>query len=161
MIFVVSQRQLSLEALRMDVTVPVWRQLCFPQISVGVMLIIRLQTCTLTHKHTHISIYKYIYKPVATPEEWSLPGKSYWISLLQCSPPPLPKDPPHQRKSPWGLWMCLYVYVCVSVCFSVHATGFSEEDGLSDAWVGGWFPQLQCSLQSNFPLMLSALLDIS
>lgn len=46
-----NRRQPSAEALRMDVTVPVYRQLCFPQISVRVMLVIRLQMGMHTHTH--------------------------------------------------------------------------------------------------------------
>lgn len=49
-----NQRQPSSEALRMDVTVPVYRQLCFPQISVGVMLVSRLQMCAHMHALAHV-----------------------------------------------------------------------------------------------------------
>lgn len=52
--------------------------------------------------------------------------------------------------------------VCVELsAFLYMPPVFLEGDGLTDAWVGGWFPQMHRSLQSNFPLMLSALLDIS
>lgn len=49
-----NQRQTSSEALRIDVTVLVYRQLCFPQISVGVMLVSRLQMCAHMHALTHV-----------------------------------------------------------------------------------------------------------
>lgn len=49
-----NQRQPSSEALLMNVTVLVYRQLCFPQFSVGVMLISRLQMCAHMHALTHM-----------------------------------------------------------------------------------------------------------
>ena len=121
------------------------------------------RACARAHTKTHACAH-------TRTLQRNLPGESSWISLLQCRRPPPPPPPPYPSllwKSPWGLWACVCVRVgvcfCVydSVCFSVHATSFLEGDGLSDAWVGGWFPQLHRSLQSNFPLMLSALLDIS
>lgn len=49
-----NQRQLSSEALGIDVTVLVYRQLCFPQISVGLMLVSRFQMCAHMHALTHV-----------------------------------------------------------------------------------------------------------
>lgn len=108
-----NQRQPSFEALRMDVTVPVYRQLCFPQISVGVMLIIRLQTCTHTRTQTRTHTPTCLWlDPITESPRGKLLDKSV---ARKATPSRLPSL---LWKSPWGLCVCVHVclHMCVSVC---------------------------------------------